>query len=84
MRKRVEAGANGSRFTARDLDPEMPGTPLASAVIARVMSVVDRRAKPRRWSARRTLAFIIVSSLLLWTLIVSGVLWLARAFHMAG
>lgn len=81
MRKRVEAAASG--FAARELNPGMAEFPLAGAVLARVMKVVDYRVSHGRWSARRTLAFVTVSSLALWAVIITGALWAAHAIRWA-
>ena len=84
MRKQAEAGAGGSQSATGALNPGVAEFPLASAVVTRVMSIVNGRVARRRWSPRRTLAFITLSSLLLWALIITGGLWLAGALRGQG
>jgi len=57
----------------------MAGFPRAGAALVGLMLLVDRSLAHGRWSARRTLGFIVVTSLLLWTLLMSAIVWVAGA-----
>lgn len=57
----------------------MAGFPRAGAVLVGLMTLVDHRLAHGRWSARRTLGFIVVTSLLLWSLLISAAVWIAGA-----
>lgn len=72
----MEEESFGLIFTRRDLPRWLAALPRPGAIILWSMSFVSRRASRGRWSARRTLAFIVVASTLLWAMIIGAGVWL--------
>ena len=81
MHKDVQAEVCAPRFTVKDLSPALAAVPMVSGLLVYLMRIVDGRVGGGKWSARRTLLFIVLSSVLLWALIISGALWLLEALH---
>jgi len=74
----MDEGSAGPVFTGRDLPRWLAAFPRPRKILLGSMSYVSRHASNGKWSARRTLTFLVVGSTALWAIIIGAGLWIAH------